>query len=149
MPVDGPIVSEFHTHERPGHDGIDIAAPKGTIIRATAAGTVTLVDCNASRNGVPYSCDVDGSPAVKGCGWYTEVRHPGQITTRYCHQLHRPPVAVGQQVAAGQPIGVVGTSGHSSGPHLHLEIHRGHPATEANAIDPVDFFHAVGVTAKE
>jgi hypothetical protein len=41
--------------------------------------------------------------------------------------------------------GVVGTSGHCSGPHLHLEIHTGNPATEANAVDPVSFLRSVGV----
>ncbi len=147
MPVNGPIVSGFRTPERPGHDGIDIAAPKGTIIHAAAAGTVTLIRCNASLDGQPYSCDTDGSLAVRGCGWYTEVLHPGNITTRYCHQLMRPPAEVGQQVTAGQPIGVVGTSGNSSGPHLHLEIHAGNPATEANAVDPVAFLRSVGVAA--
>jgi len=145
MPVNGPVVSGFRTPQRPGHDGIDIAAPRGTTIAAAAAGTVTLIRCNASLDGQPHSCDTDGSPVVRGCGWYTEILHPGNITTRYCHQLIRPPVEVGQQVTAGQPIGVVGTSGHSSGPHLHLEIHTGNPATEANAIDPVSFLRSVGV----
>ncbi len=145
MPVNGPIVAGFRTPQRPGHDGIDIAVSKGTVIHAAAAGTVTLIRCNASLNGQPYPCDTDGSPAVRGCGWYTEILHQGNITTRYCHQLIRPPVEVGQQVTAGQPIGVVGTSGHSSGPHLHLEIHTGNPATEANAVDPVSFLHSVGV----
>jgi murein DD-endopeptidase MepM/ murein hydrolase activator NlpD len=84
--------------------------------------------------------------AVKGCGWYTEIRHPGPITTRYCHLLHRPSVTVGQQVTAGQAIGVVGTSGHSTGPHLHWETHQGHPATESNAIDPAHFLRSVGFT---
>jgi murein DD-endopeptidase MepM/ murein hydrolase activator NlpD len=145
MPVDGPIVSGFRTTERPGHDGIDIAAPKGTIIRAASSGVVTLIRCNASLNGAPYSCDIDGSPAVLGCGWYTEITHPGNLITRYCHQLHRPPVRVGKQVAAGEPIGVVGTSGHSSGPHLHFEVHTGNPASEANAVDSIAFLHSVGV----
>jgi len=104
-----------------------------------------VVRCNASLDGQPYSCDTDGSPTVRGCGWYTEVLHPGNIITRYCHQLTHPPVEIGQQVSAGQPIGVVGTSGHSSGPHLHLEIHIGNPATEANAVDPVSFLRSVGV----
>lgn len=147
MPVDGPVVSGFRTPERPGHDGIDIAAPKGAAVQAASAGVVTVVECNASLDGRPISCDVDGSPSVRGCGWYTEIRHQGDVTTRYCHQLVRPPVAVGQQVVAGQPIGVVGTSGHSSGPHLHFEIHRGHPASQANAVDPVRFLWSVGVEA--
>jgi murein DD-endopeptidase MepM/ murein hydrolase activator NlpD len=146
MPVNGPIVSGFRTADRPGHDGIDIAAPKGTVIRAASTGTVTLIRCNASLNGAPYPCDRDGSPAVSGCGWYTEITHPGNLVTRYCHQLHRPPLSVGQHVVAGQPIGVVGTSGHSSGPHLHLETHTGTPATEANAVDPAAFLRRVGIS---
>jgi murein DD-endopeptidase MepM/ murein hydrolase activator NlpD len=145
MPVDGPIVSGFRPSDRPGHDGIDIAASKGTIIRAASAGTVTLIRCNASLNAAPYPCDRDGSPAVAGCGWYTEITHLGDLVTRYCHQLHSPPVSVGQHVVAGQPIGVVGTSGHSSGPHLHFETHTGTPATEANAVDPAAFLRSVGV----
>jgi murein DD-endopeptidase MepM/ murein hydrolase activator NlpD len=52
----------------------------------------------------------------------------------------RPLVDVGQSVAVGQVIGMVGSSGHSSGPHLHLESHLGSPATSANAVNPVDFF---------
>jgi murein DD-endopeptidase MepM/ murein hydrolase activator NlpD len=68
---------------------------------------------------------------VRGCGWYTELLHAGNITTRYCHQLERPPVEVGQPVAAGQPIGVVGTSGN--------------PATAANAVDPVAFLRSIDV----
>jgi murein DD-endopeptidase MepM/ murein hydrolase activator NlpD len=145
LPVDGPVVSGFRPPERPGHDGIDIAAPKGATIRAAAAGVVTVVECNASLGGRAFSCDVDGSPSVKGCGWYSEIRHQGEVTTRYCHQLVRPAIEVGQPVVAGQPIGVVGTSGHSSGPHLHFEIHRGYPASEANAVDPVGFLRSVGV----
>jgi murein DD-endopeptidase MepM/ murein hydrolase activator NlpD len=146
MPVEGPIVSGFRPEGRPGHDGIDIVAPRETIVRAASAGTVTLIRCNASLNGAPYPCDRDGSPAVSGCGWYTEITHPGNVITRYCHQLHRPPVRIGQHVAAGQPIGVVGTSGHSSGPHLHFETHTGTPASESNAVDPVAFLRSAGIS---
>jgi len=50
-------------------------------------------------------------------------------------------VNVGQTVAVGQVIGAVGSSGHSSGPHLHLETHLGPPpATSLNAVNPIDFF---------
>ena len=52
-------------------------------------------------------------------------------------------------MAAGQPIGVVGTSGHSTGPHLHLEVHQGHPATEATAIDPIPFLRSVDVGGRD
>ena len=75
-----------------------------------AAGTVITVVCNTSGP----SCDVDGSPGIKGCGWYVEIHHAGDITTRYCHMVRRPDVVVGQQVTAGRTIGFVGTSGNSS-----------------------------------
>jgi len=145
MPVNGPIVSGFRTPERPDHDGIDIAAPKGTPIRAAAGGVVITVRCNASLNGRPYPCDKDGSPAVAGCGYYSEILHAGNIVSRYCHQMVAPPLTVGQAVAAGQDVGIVGSSGHSSGPHLHLEIHRGNPATRDNAVDPIMFLRSVGL----
>ncbi|MGC4851837.1 M23 family metallopeptidase [Micromonospora sp. DT4] len=143
-----PIVSGFRTTERPGHDGIDIAAPKETPIRAAAAGMVIKVRCNASLNGKPYPCDQDGSPNIAGCGWYTEVL-TGTLVHRYCHQLVQPSVEVGETVAAGQVIGVVGTSGHSSGPHLHWEIHTGNPATSQNAQDPITFLRQAGVDPSE
>jgi murein DD-endopeptidase MepM/ murein hydrolase activator NlpD len=137
-------VSGFRTASRPNHDGIDIAAPKGIPIRAAAAGVVIKVRCNASLVGEPYPCDRDGSPSVAGCGWHTEILTE-RLVHRYCHLLVRPYVHVGQTVTVGQVIGVVGTSGHSSGPHLHWEIHSGSPAASDNAQDPEAFFRSVGV----
>ncbi|MEV0136046.1 peptidoglycan DD-metalloendopeptidase family protein [Dactylosporangium sp. NPDC050688] len=139
-PVPGKGTSGFRTVSRPAHDGIDIMAARGTPIHATAAGTVITVVCNTSGP----SCDVDGSPGIKGCGWYVEIHHAGDIVTRYCHLVRRPDVTVGQQVTAGQTIGSVGTSGNSSGPHLHFEVHYGRPATRLNAVDPVPFMKAAG-----
>ncbi|MFF5228030.1 peptidoglycan DD-metalloendopeptidase family protein [Dactylosporangium sp. NPDC000521] len=139
-PVPGKGTSGFRTISRPTHDGIDIMAARETPIRATAAGTVITVVCNTSGP----SCDVDGSPSIKGCGWYVEIHHAGDIVTRYCHMVRQPDVTVGQQVTAGQTIGHVGTSGNSSGPHLHFEVHYGRPATRLNAIDPVPFMKTAG-----
>ncbi len=74
---------------------------------------------------------------------------PGQVTrrawarTRYCHQLVQPSVQVGQHVAAGDVIGISGSSGNSSGPHLHFEVHLG-DHTSATAVDPVPFMASVG-----
>lgn len=68
-------------------------------------------------------------------GWYVDIEHAEKVITRYCHQLRRPDVVVGQQVAAGQVIGVSGNSGHSSGPHLHFEVHLG-DSSALSAVDP-------------
>lgn len=134
-PITAPLVSGFRTGDRPDHDGVDLSGPRGTTIRAAAAGTVTTVLCNASTN----NCDVDGSPSVRGCGWYLEIHHQGGILTRYCHLQQRPTVSVGEKVVAGQPIGQEGSSGNSSGPHLHFEVHLNSDTSSAGAIDPVPF----------
>ena len=121
-------------------------ASNGSTVRAGAAGTVTRITCNAHRkDGTPYSCDIPGSPSVKGCGWYLDLKSNANVVTRYCHLLQRPHLAVGQPLAAGQPLGRVGSSGNSSGPHLHFEVHRGSPANEDNAIDPAAFLRQNGI----
>jgi murein DD-endopeptidase MepM/ murein hydrolase activator NlpD len=133
-------VGGFRTAARPEHDGVDLPHARFTPIRAASAGTVVTVRCNASTP----SCDVDGSTSTTGCGWYVEVRHAADVVTRYCHMVRQPEVTVGQKVAIGDVLGFVGTSGHSSGPHLHFEVHLGYPATRANAVDPVEFMAKVG-----
>ncbi|GAA0924545.1 M23 family metallopeptidase [Virgisporangium aurantiacum] len=137
QPVLAPVVSAFRTAERPTHHGVDLGAGRGTPIRAAAAGTVTVVRCNI----VPAShgCDVDGSPNVRGCGWYVDIEHAGGVVTRYCHMLTHPYVQLGQTVAVGDIIGVVGSSGNSSGPHLHYEVHLGGDHSSQSATDPVLF----------
>jgi murein DD-endopeptidase MepM/ murein hydrolase activator NlpD len=145
VPVKGPIVSGFRTPQRPTHQGVDIAAPKGTVIHAAAAGVVTVVRCQAHlADGTNWGCDRDGGMFVLGCGWYVEILHAGNIITRYCHQLRQPDVVVGQRVAAGQPIGVVGTTGNSSGPHLHFEVHLNGDNSAAGAVDPAPFMNQQG-----
>jgi murein DD-endopeptidase MepM/ murein hydrolase activator NlpD len=141
-PVQGPIVSPFGQRDDALHAGVDISAPKGAPIHAAASGIVIKVRCNAHLvDGGDYSCDIDGDPVkVRGCGWYAEIEHADHTITRYCHMVSRPMVNVGQTVAVGQIIGLVGSSGHSSGPHLHLEAHLGAPATNDNAVDPIGFF---------
>ncbi|GAA2617316.1 peptidoglycan DD-metalloendopeptidase family protein [Paractinoplanes durhamensis] len=148
-PVPGAMVgSGFRTQGRPAHDGVDLIVAKGTPIHATAAGTVSRVRCNAIdvRTGGNWGCDRDGDPGLtRGCGWYVDIDHAGGIVTRYCHQLTRPYVQVGQHVTAGDVIGVTGSSGHSSGPHLHFEVHLG-DHTSATATDPVPFMASVGAS---
>jgi murein DD-endopeptidase MepM/ murein hydrolase activator NlpD len=142
LPVTATMVSGFRTATRPTHDGVDLAAARNTPIKAAAAGTVIRVVCNASTN----NCDVDGSRRISGCGWYAEIQHAGRVVTRYCHMVRRPSVQVGQSVARGQVIGHVGTSGSSSGPHLHFEVHlNAPPANHANAVSPISFLRARGL----
>lgn len=146
-PVVGPLWSGFRTAQRPNHHGIDLGAPKGTPIYAAADGVVIMMRCDASTTaGAAYSCDVDGSPSIRGCGWYIDILHAGDVITRYCHMLSRPMVSVGDHVAAGQQVGVVGSSGRSSGPHLHFEVHVGGDRSSAGAIDPVPFLAERGIT---
>ena len=141
-PVAAGLVSGFRTTSRPAHDGVDLGAPRNTPIRAAAGGRVIRVVCNVSAG----NCDADGNRNLRGCGWYAEIQHAAQVVTRYCHMVRRPIVQVGRTVAKGQVIGYVGTSGSSSGPHLHFEVHtHAPPATSANAVNPIWFLRARGI----
>jgi murein DD-endopeptidase MepM/ murein hydrolase activator NlpD len=146
LPVRGPIVSGFRTASRPTHQGVDIGVARGTPIRAAASGLVIISKCNAHlANGGFYTCDSDGGLSVLGCGWYVDILHAGRVITRYCHMGSRPLVSAGQSVAAGEVIGFVGSSGHSSGPHLHFEVHLDGDRSSAGAVDPTVFMAQVGV----
>jgi len=148
-PVSAPIGSRFRTADRPSHDGVDLIAERGTPIRAAAAGTVVHMECDRAEKG--YNCNHDGSSGdwPGGCGWYVDIRHASGIITRYCHMLRKPLVDEGDKVTAGQQIGVVGTSGHSSGPHLHFEVHTRNNRASAGAIDPVKFMKDHGAPLGE
>jgi murein DD-endopeptidase MepM/ murein hydrolase activator NlpD len=106
-PVNGPITGVFG-EARPGHmhAGIDISAPTGTPIRAADSGRVALAGWTG------------------GYGQYTCVSHGGGLSTCYAHQS-RIGVSVGQSVGQGSVIGAVGSTGHSTGPHLHFEVRVG------------------------
>ncbi|WP_213453925.1 peptidoglycan DD-metalloendopeptidase family protein [Rhizomonospora bruguierae] len=149
IPARATVGSGFRTADRPGHDGVDLIAGRRTPIFAAASGRVIMVRCNASRSGRLTSCDEDGSPSTQGCGWYVDILHAGNYITRYCHQLVRPLVHIGQMVRAGQQIGIVGTSGHSSGPHLHFEVHINGDRSPRGAIDPVPFMRQQGAPLEQ
>lgn len=89
------------------HKGVDIAAPKGTSVFTAAEGRVVRTGYEAG-----------------GYGAFIEVRHPNGFSTLYGH-LSRIDVASGDALAAGQRIGLVGSTGYSTGPHLHFEVRRG------------------------
>ncbi len=102
-PARGPITSLFG----PQHPlGIDIGIPLGTVVRAIADGRVAFA----------------GGDACCSYGYYVDIDHGDGIMTRYGHLLYVPALAAGQLVHAGQPIGLSGTTGNSTGPHLHFEI---------------------------
>ncbi|MEU2665984.1 M23 family metallopeptidase [Micromonospora sp. NPDC007220] len=129
------------------HAGVDLSVPRNTVIRAASAGEVVWSGCDPSTG----NCDIDGSPSTRGCGWYVDLVHAGGYGTRYCHMVRRPDVRDGDTVQAGQLIGLVGTSGHSSGPHLHFETHQAVcdqsrcDLSSANSTDPVPFMRERGV----
>ncbi len=145
VPVKGPITSGFRTPSRPTHNGVDIGGNPGTPIHAASAGIVTVVQCQATTaSGTFYGCDQNGGLNIQGCGWYVEIRHADNVITRYCHMLHHPQVSVGQQVAAGDVIGMLGDSGNSSGPHCHFEVHLNGDNSAAGAVDPIPFMNQRG-----
>jgi murein DD-endopeptidase MepM/ murein hydrolase activator NlpD len=146
QPLHGPLVSGFGPRGGRLHAGVDITAPRGAVVVAAAAGTVATVACNAWHvDGSWWGCHRDGHPqTVQGCGWYTDLIHAGGVLTRYCHLDTRPWVSVGQQVVAGQPIGPVGTTGHSSGPHLHYEVRLRDETGTWTPIDGEVFMRQVG-----
>ena len=91
----------LHDHNR----AIDIGAPTGTPIRAAASGTVLFA--KIGYNG--------------GFGNLVIINHPNGTQTYYAHQS-KLGVHAGEKVSQGQVIGYVGSTGHSTGPHLHFEV---------------------------
>ena len=132
------VGSGFRTASRPRHNGVDLIIGKGNPVRSVASGVVSRIKCDETFRG-RKDCDRDGYPGKGGCGWMLEIRHPGNIMTRYCHLIQRPQLQVGDEVAAGQVVAVSGNSGNSSGPHLHFEVHLNNDRSSASAVDPVRF----------
>jgi murein DD-endopeptidase MepM/ murein hydrolase activator NlpD len=144
VPMSGGVVgSGFRTAARPTHQGVDLILARYTPIKAAAGGIVSVVKCNVDHRG-RQTCDQDGWPGKGGCGWMVEIVHADNVMTRYCHMVEHPAVTVGQQVAAGDVLGRVGTSGNSSGPHLHFEVHLNNDRSSAGAINPVPFMREHG-----
>ena len=102
-PVDGIVVSGFGMRWGRMHEGIDIAALAGTPIRAAVAGTVIHAGW------------------LGGYGNLVVVDHGNGLATAYAHASSIL-VGVGQQVSQGETVSLVGTTGHSTGPHLHFEV---------------------------
>ncbi|GAA4933247.1 hypothetical protein GCM10025331_17580 [Actinoplanes utahensis] len=143
VPLKAPVGSGFRTASRPTHQGVDLSVEKHRPILAAASGVVSMVKCDEDFRG-RQTCNVDGYPGKGGCGWMVEIIHAGNVMTRYCHLVQRPLVRENQQVAAGEMIGRVGSSGNSSGPHLHFEVHLNNDRSRHGAVDPVQFMQKTG-----
>jgi len=90
------------------HSGIDIVAPFGTAVRASAAGRVVYIGWNYADGADP--------------AWIVIIAHSSNLTTWYAHMQPRYPVRAGQVVSKGQVIGYEGSTGHSTGAHLHWMV---------------------------
>ncbi len=101
-----PISGGYRSQGIHGYNGVDLAASAGTSIMASASGVVT-VSRNSGWNG--------------GYGNYIVISHPNGTQTLYAHNRSNT-VSVGEQVKQGQVIGYVGSTGRSTGPHVHFEI---------------------------
>jgi murein DD-endopeptidase MepM/ murein hydrolase activator NlpD len=129
LPVEGQHTSGFGMrlhpidHEERLHSGMDIAAPAGTPIQAAAAGQVVFSGTQA------------------GYGNVVVIQHEEGYSTLYAHTTANL-VSVGTTVSQGQPIATVGSTGRSTGPHLHFEVRK-----DGKRLDPVQFF-AAGNTPK-
>ncbi|MBN8484659.1 MAG: M23 family metallopeptidase [Sphingomonadales bacterium] len=108
---------------RRAHKGIDLAAPTGTPVYASADGVISKAEWFSSY------------------GLYIAIEHGGEIQTRYGH-LSRLNVAAGQPVKKGDLIGYVGSTGRSTGPHLHYEVR-----IAGTAVNPVPYMNGIGELA--
>jgi murein DD-endopeptidase MepM/ murein hydrolase activator NlpD len=112
-PVDGPVVSGFGPRWGSMHEGIDVAAPAGTPIRAADSGSVVLVQSESGSGGY---------------GNFTCLDHGGGLQTCYAHQSSF--AVTSGSVSQGDVIGYVGCTGHCYGDHLHFEVRIGGAPTD-------------------
>jgi murein DD-endopeptidase MepM/ murein hydrolase activator NlpD len=97
------------------HKGVDFAGPEGTVVSSVAAGLVTF------------------SGERAGFGQMVEINHGNGLATRYCHN-EKLLVKQGDMVRKGQDVSLMGSTGHSTGPHLHFEVLK-----NGTQVDPLRF----------
>lgn len=114
-PLRGVLYARFGNKGGDPHEGIDLAAPTGTPVKAAAAGTVIFAG------------------EQEGYGLIAIVQHADGLITLYAHNRDLR-VKNGQSVREGQVLATVGESGRTSGPHLHFEVRKG-----GKPVDPLQF----------
>jgi murein DD-endopeptidase MepM/ murein hydrolase activator NlpD len=120
-PLRGVLYGRFGKKGKEAHDGIDLAAPAGTAIKAAADGTVLYAG------------------EQRGYGQIAILEHEGSLVTLYAHdQALR--VKAGQKVHRGELIATVGESGRTTGPHLHFEVRKG-----GVPVNPLDYLGPIPV----
>jgi murein DD-endopeptidase MepM/ murein hydrolase activator NlpD len=126
-PVEGRFMGPFghridpFSGEGAFHKGVDISAPNGTPVRATADGVVVF------------------SSMESGYGRLVVVDHGGGMQTWYAH-LSAFRAFAGQEVRHGDVVGLVGSSGRTTAPHLHYEVH-----VAGNAVNPYRYLEKAGL----
>lgn len=126
IPVPGPLTQGFgenpETYRRfglAGHNGLDYGCPLGTPVKAAAAGSVVKVGNDPG-----------------GYGIYVKLAHAGGYETLYAHLASRTAL-LDDRIEAGEGLGRSGSTGFSTGPHLHFELRQA-----GKAIDPTPYFAA-------
>lgn len=118
----GVVSSEFGRRWNKAHEGLDIAADEGEPVLAAAAGKVLYAD---SR--------------MRGYGNVVVLRHDSEMTTLYAHNQSLK-VRLGDTVKQGQLIALLGSTGHSTGPHVHFEMRRSNVALDPRRLLPKSGF---------
>ncbi len=106
----------YRTYDNSFHKGMDFAAPSGTPIYAADSGTVVIAGYSSSA------------------GNWVVISHGDGLVTKYMHMVSTPYVSAGEYVSRGQNIGAVGTTGNSSGNHLHFQVE-----VNGTAVNPASY----------
>ena len=126
----GRLVSYFGPRGDSFHDGIDVSAASGTPVLASHSGRVAYADSELS-----------------GYGKLMIIKGNEGLTTVYAHN-RRMFKEKGQRVKKGEPIAEVGSTGRSSGPHLHFEVRKKDKKGRQIALDPIPFFKKTSKTSR-
>ena len=131
----GEMSAYRRAHGMQSHSGTDWARPRGTRIPAIAKGTIHLIQFSSVLGWVVVQTAMD----KRGRIWYLG----------YCHMDNRPGYEVGQKLVKGQTVGLLGSAGQSSGPHVHLTASRTLKGVFGVTADKVDAYKLILANVKK